>query len=232
MEDYSTFQWVVPTLRYCAYCEAYKPSAEFGKHPGCKYGLRPQCNPCRSQERRDRASGVIPPRLPICDDCGADISHRSVRAHLCEPCGKQRNRDSAQRHVDKDPEAHLAQVKARWTALTKEQQLASTRSSFLKGNYKMSQAEYDATFIAQGCVCAICHLPETHCYKGVVVQMTVDHDHACCPGKKTCGKCIRGLICHDCNSGLGYFDDDIGKMESAIGYLLAWQSRQPVASAA
>lgn len=36
----------------------------------------------------------------------------------------------------------------------------------------------------------------------------VDHDHACCPGDRSCGKCIRGLSCHRCNTGIGAFEDD------------------------
>jgi hypothetical protein len=30
----------------------------------------------------------------------------------------------------------------------------------------------------------------------------VDHDHTCCPGEYTCGKCVRGLLCDDCNKKL------------------------------
>jgi hypothetical protein len=30
----------------------------------------------------------------------------------------------------------------------------------------------------------------------------VDHDHRCCSGEKTCGRCLRGLLCRTCNNTL------------------------------
>jgi hypothetical protein len=29
--------------------------------------------------------------------------------------------------------------------------------------------------------------------------LQVDHDHNCCNGWKTCGKCVRGILCNRCN---------------------------------
>ena len=47
----------------------------------------------------------------------------------------------------------------------------------------------------------------------------IDHDHACCPQQKSCGKCIRGLLCRGCNFGLGAFHDSIVRLQGAIDYL-------------
>lgn len=60
--------------------------------------------------------------------------------------------------------------------------------------------------------CVICGLPFER-------TPHVDHDHLCCPGIKSCGKCIRGLLCHHCNAGLGNFRDNPVLLLKAIEYL-------------
>lgn len=48
----------------------------------------------------------------------------------------------------------------------------------------------------------------------------VDHDHKCCPPKSSsCGKCIRGLLCTQCNTALGLMKDDPARLVSAVNYL-------------
>lgn len=76
------------------------------------------------------------------------------------------------------------------------------RDKRLRTAYGITHDEYDQMLEAQDGVCKICEKPETHTRDGVVFPLSVDHDHACCPGRKTCGKCIRGLLCSRCNQTL------------------------------
>jgi hypothetical protein len=49
--------------------------------------------------------------------------------------------------------------------------------------------------------------------------LAVDHDHSCCPGKKSCGKCIRGVVHMACNIALGLMKDDPVMLRSAARYV-------------
>jgi len=81
-----------------------------------------------------------------------------------------------------------------------------------KKKYQITLELYNKILEQQGGVCAIC--------KGTWSRsLVVDHDHDCCPGEKTCGKCLRALLCGSCNAGLGWFKHDIKIMESAINYM-------------
>lgn len=51
----------------------------------------------------------------------------------------------------------------------------------------------------QGCVCANCGTEGPVEYSPCH-EWPIDHDHSCCPGRG-CGKCIRGIVCHQCNTG-------------------------------
>jgi hypothetical protein len=81
-------------------------------------------------------------------------------------------------------------------------------------HYNITVEQYDALFKQQEGLCAICRKPSER-------VLAVDHDHNCCPGTRSCGKCIRGLLCWKCNSLLGNAGDDIQILKRASEYLSA-----------
>lgn len=90
-----------------------------------------------------------------------------------------------------------------------------TRAAMLMKRYRLTPAQYDALLAAQGGGCAICGAPESPDGS----SLAVDHDHACCPTETTCGLCVRGLLCRNCNQGLGNFQDDVPRILRAASYL-------------
>jgi len=69
-------------------------------------------------------------------------------------------------------------------------------------SYGLTQQQFDRLLDAQQHACGMCHeLFE----KGQIIH--VDHDHACCNRKnRSCGECIRGLLCQTCNIALGHIE--------------------------
>lgn len=65
---------------------------------------------------------------------------------------------------------------------------------------------------AQNNVCKICNNSESK-------RLSVDHNHSCCNGQFSCGRCIRGLICSRCNRTLGLLKDDVNILNKMIEYL-------------
>ena len=96
------------------------------------------------------------------------------------------------------------------------------RAGQLRIRYGLSSEQYAVLFSKQNGVCAVCFRPETAKQKtGKIQRLSVDHNHKCCPGKRSCGKCVRGLLCSQCNIALGYLDDDPVRMGALIAYIKA-----------
>jgi hypothetical protein len=118
------------------------------------------------------------------------ISKAGGRATYCKVCWNARAK------IERD----RPEVKAR------------LRASALVRKFNVTSEWVEQKLIEQDYRCAVCREPFTK-------TPHIDHDHRCCPGKTSCGKCVRGLLCEGHNLGLGKFNDDPRLLLNAVAYL-------------
>jgi hypothetical protein len=90
--------------------------------------------------------------------------------------------------------------------------MAVANESYSLARLGLTVTDYERLLEEQGGRCAICGCPEGHrsCY-GKKCKLAVDHEHQ--TGQ------VRGLLCNNCNRGLGRFKDSLSLLEAAIRYL-------------
>lgn len=115
----------------------------------------------------------------------------------CKECNREYNRE------------HYRQNKKSYADKARAYEQANGGRVFLQ--YKLNQESYDEMFAKYGGLCWICRDREAK---------VVDHDHSCCPTDYTCGKCTRGLLCSNCNTGIGLLRDSPEIFKNAIEYVM------------
>jgi hypothetical protein len=168
--------------------------------------------------RRDGTRGK-----PRCRVCLRATCHPERRIHLhglCRACFYKKN-----------PQQRVKDVAASkvWRDNNKGRHKAMIFVARLKKQYGITTDQYHAMLAAQGGLCAICDKPQNQLKR----RMNVDHDHACCPGFGSCGKCIRGLLCSSCNTLLGRIESNLNRIKlifEYIGYSIAMK-RKPAKAA-
>ena len=128
----------------------------------------------------------------------------------CPDCGETkaldefpRNKNSKDgRHTYCKP-CHNARGKE-----TIERLHGNSRHYHLMRRYGIGADEFDELVRKQGGVCAICGRPDPE---------HVDHDHDT--------GAVRGILCFNCNGGLGQFRDSVDALRAAADYLECTEAR-------
>jgi len=91
----------------------------------------------------------------------------------------------------------------------------SRREAHLKNRYNLTSEQVVDMLSNQDGRCAICRdeiLLDRFKY-------AIDHDHSCCSGRNSCGKCVRGILCSGCNKFIGFAKESTTILMNAIVYI-------------
>jgi hypothetical protein len=172
-----------------------------------------ECRRARSNEaaRRIQARKVASRAPRICKECGAEFKIKSNSAYCSPACLREstlrRRRDREYRPapincVECGQQIPYKSGKRRFCGdecwKLYRDRTSRWRVKGLWPDHGMVEA------------CALCVATE---------RLDIDHDHACCPGDRSCGKCVRGFLCRSHNVGLGMFGDDPAQLRAAADYI-------------
>ena len=126
-----------------------------------------------------------------CADCGVRVESRATNRKRCDPCGVSVEKERNRKRNE------AVTAAGGWAADT------------LRRKYGWTVDDFQTQLEAQGGACAICRdtVPGGHNY------WHVDHDHS--TGK------VRGILCHNCNLGVGNAADDPKRLRAMARYLRA-----------
>lgn len=142
-------------------------------------------------------------RICVCGKTFRTVSNTRCKAcqaveRQCRTCGKTY-------------QGTMKQCRSCRAALDREKYVGKFRT------YGLTLETYDQILAGQGGVCAGCGAaPPQH------KRLAIDHDHRCCPMRKSCGHCVRGLLCSSCNLALGLAKDDPDRLLGLVRYLTLW----------
>lgn len=208
----------------------------YGSTPDCAPVRTSRCSRCKSEGPYHGKAAFLCDRCKeTCRDCDQVVELVPTRSY-CRECWNRRRRDHRKEHPEKyvDGQRRRSQKYAADETLrivarqrTKEWNKNNARrrkDSALRKTYNITLDDYEVRLRNQNNGCNACHDSNPG---GGRKYFSVDHDHSCCPGKTSCGKCVRGLLCSRCNLALGRFDESIALLYALAHYLEDWDQKKP-----
>lgn len=121
-----------------------------------------------------------------------------VKRNRAKPAYRKRVSDYRKEYRRKGTKAH-------------EREKKTNQARRLRVVYGLTPEAFEVLRTAHDDRCAICRQVETRKKNARVKSIAIDHDHV--TGE------VRGLLCHQCNTGIGCFKDSPELLETAIRYL-------------
>lgn len=231
----------------CIGCGQSSPAVVFGKNAAKRDGLMSRCKGCERQREEDRRRNMV--FVPVAEQrcrkclellgCAAFRRSSSRTEGISSVCRKCEQAAEKEAHLGRTPTSPVQKFCTRcaqtlpadafhknrrtgtglsvyckgcnrlrqkeYTRQVPDQSLSRDRAQRIKNLYGLDVDSFEQMLWRQQQACAICKAPfgDSTPY--------VDHCHN--------SKRVRGLLCRQCNLGLGHFSDDVQVLHNAIHYL-------------
>jgi hypothetical protein len=180
--------------KVCTKCNQQMSVQQFHKHKDGKFGLESMCKNCK-QGYKDKRYGKSYGAMRTCKTCGIKATNNEELKLFQKGSSYKFGR---QPHCKK-------------CYLSRESMIKSNNSLDKRcRKFGITVDDYNNLISIQNNSCAICNKHKDE-FSGRGNNFHIDHCH-------TSGK-VRGLLCSNCNTGLGQFKDNIKSLENAIQYL-------------
>jgi hypothetical protein len=150
------------------------------------------CSEIRSLTEFDKCSSRDDGLQSACKTCKKEYNHKRYKT----------KRNSLIAQTLEYRRSHMDAWK-KYSAEYRRKNKVKTRGKKILSKYNLTLEDYDRIFLGQNKRCKICGRKD--------FAPKIDHDHV--TGK------VRGILCTNCNTGLGNFKDRIDLLELAIIYL-------------
>lgn len=136
----------------------------------------------------------------------------SARWRVAHPEGQGK----ANKKYYKENKGKLLAGKYRWyrdnrSLVLSRRKTPESRKKLSLWKYGVTSEWYDER-IKRGCF--IC---------GGYIKLGIDHDHSCCSEGRSCGKCVREVLCTKCNAALGLTGENVEILQRLIAYVLLFK---------
>lgn len=177
----------------CSHCKQIQNLSAFNKHKQGRLGIETICKNCKQyfKDKRAKENGA----LRTCRKCGK-VATNTTELELFV-----KDKNSVFGRFNLCKECHTQSDSNRYYNNSLEKRVKK---------FGITVEQYNQFVKDQNNCCAICKKPKEQ-FDGRGNNFHIDHCH-------TTGK-VRGLLCSNCNTGLGQFKDDIKSLENAIQYL-------------
>lgn len=177
-----------------SWCEDHgkaHPLSDFTAYRGDRPGVWPFCRDA-DQLRKSRRRGNAPRRCESCLDTREAWHFRGGRSKspVCRDC--EESRPGLRWCVEcrawlSETVFNRTGVDGKfWTVRCRPCKTAYQQGTTVKQILRIQGASRPE--------CAAC---------GATENLKIDHDHACCPAASSAGCCVRGYLCHECNTAEG-----------------------------